>query len=186
MYFYGILLRKIIVILQFFQYTKIYEKMENVGIASFYRICLLAVIITMRLLILKILCGDESLTSIFHFFCKAIVSVYYSGYLPFYLSKKILSCSLHFIIKFLILCTIRLILLLRFLFCLTVLYLFSVFLASNMSRIGSAFDVNVSHIATDDFNNFKSFLYFSNHSVHVDVHVNVDDYLNRKLYDYNF
>ena len=106
MYFYGFLLRKILEILHFFQSTKIYEAMENVGIALFYRICVVAAIITMRLLILEILCGDESLISIFHFLCKAIVPVYYSVYLPLLLSKKILSCSLRFI-KFLILCTLR-------------------------------------------------------------------------------
>ena len=60
MYFYGFLLRKILEILQFFQYTKIYETMKNVGIALFYRICLSAALVTMRFLILKILCGDES------------------------------------------------------------------------------------------------------------------------------
>ena len=38
--------------------------MENVGIALFYRNCLLAPIITVRLLILKILFGDESSISI--------------------------------------------------------------------------------------------------------------------------
>ena len=85
---YGFLLCKIIEILQFFQYTKIYEAMENVGIALFYRICVVAAIITMRLLILEILCGDESLISIFDFLCKAIVPVYYSIYLPLLLSKK--------------------------------------------------------------------------------------------------
>ena len=71
MYFYGFLLRKILEILQFFQYTKIYEAMENVGIALFYRICVVAAIITMRLLILEILCGDESLISIFDFFIQS-------------------------------------------------------------------------------------------------------------------
>ena len=69
---YGILLRKILEILQFFQYTKIHEAMENVGFALFFRICVVAAIITMRLLILEILCGDESLISIFHFLCKAM------------------------------------------------------------------------------------------------------------------
>ena len=68
MYFYGFLLRKILEILQFFQNAKTYEAMENAGIALFYRICVLASIITMRLLILEILSGDESLISIFHFF----------------------------------------------------------------------------------------------------------------------
>ena len=141
---YGFLLRKILEILQFFQYTKIYEAMENLGIALFYRFYVVAaIIITMRLLILEILCGDESLISIFDFLSKAIVPVYYSVYLPLLLSKKILSCSLRFI-KFLILCTLRLIILsLRFLFYLAVLYLLSVFLTSNMSCIGSAFDVMV-------------------------------------------
>ena len=60
-YLYGFLLRKILEILQYFQYIKIYEAMENVDIALFYRICVFVAIITMRLLILKILCGDESL-----------------------------------------------------------------------------------------------------------------------------
>ena len=68
MYFYCFLLRKILKILQFFQYTKIYEAMENVGIVLFYRISALAAIITMGLLIQEMLCGDESLISIFHFF----------------------------------------------------------------------------------------------------------------------
>ena len=110
MYFYCFLLRKILEILQYFRYIKIYKAMENVGIALFYRICLFVAIITMRLLMLKILCEDESLVSIFHFLCKAIVPVYYSVYLPFLLSKKILSCSLLFI-KFLILNTLRLMIL---------------------------------------------------------------------------
>ena len=152
--------------------------MENVGIALFYRICVVAAIITMRLLILEILCGDESLIPIFHFLCKAIVPVYYSVYLPLLLSKKILSCSLRFI-KFLILHNLRLIILsLRFLFYFAVLYLLSAFLTSNMSCIGIAFDVNPSCIVSDDFNEFRSFLIFSNNSVvNVDLHVNVDDYL---------
>ena len=129
MYFYGFLLRKILEILQFFQYAKIHEAMENVGIALFYRICVLAAIITMRLLILEILSGDESLISVFHFLCKAIVPVYFSAYLPFLLSKKILLCSLC-LMKFLKLFTLRLIILcLRFLFYLAVLYLLSVFWA---------------------------------------------------------
>ena len=147
MYFYGFLLRKILEILQFFQYTKIYEAMENLGIALFYRFYVVAaIIITMRLLILEILCGDESLISIFDFLCKAIVPVYYSVYVPLLSSKKILSCSLRFI-KFLILCTLRFIILsLRFLFYLAVLYLLSVFLTSNMSCIGVALDANVSCI----------------------------------------
>ena len=86
----------------------------------------------------------------------------------------------------LILRTLRLIILfLRYLFHLTVLYLLSVFLTSNMSRIGSAFDVSC--IVNDDFNDFRSFLIFSNNSVvNVDVHVNVDNDLNCKFYDHNF
>ena len=171
---------------QFFQCTKIYETMENVRIVSFYRICLLEAIITMRLLILKILCGNEISVSIFHFLCKVMVSVYYSVNLPFLLSKKVLSCSLLFI-KFLILYTLILIILfLRFLFYVTVLYLLSVLLACNMSRLGSAFDINVSCVVNDDFNNFRSFLIFYNNSVHVYVHVNVGNYLNHKFYDHNF
>ena len=83
MHFYGFLLRKILEILQYFQYIKIYEAIENVDIALFYRICVFTAILTMRLLILEILCGDESLMSIFHFLCKAIVPVSYSVYLPF-------------------------------------------------------------------------------------------------------
>ena len=186
MNFYGSLLCKILEILQFFQYTKIYETIENVGIASFYRIYLLAAIITMRLLVLKILFEDEILISSFHFLCKVLVSVYYSVYLSFLLSKKIFSYRLSFI-KFLILCTLRLIILfLRFLFCLTILYLLFVFLASNMTRAGSVFDVNVRYIVNDDFNEFRSFLIFSNNSIHVDVLVNVSNCLNCKFYDHNF
>ena len=63
------------------------------------------------------------------------------------------------------------------LFSLVVLFFLSVFLASNMSCIGSAFDVNVRCIVNDDFNDFRSFLFFSNNPVHVDVHVNVHNYL---------
>ena len=116
----------------------------------------------MRLLILEILCGDESLISIFHFLCKATVPFYYSIYLPFLLSKKkiILPCSF---------------------------ILLSVFLTSNMSCTGSAFDVHVSCIVNGDFIDFRSFLIFSNNSVvNVGVHVNVNNYLNRKFYDHNF
>ena len=78
----------------------------------FYRICVLAAIITMRLLmlILEVLWGNESLISIFHFLCKTIAPVYYSVSLPFLLSKKILSCILG-LIKVLTLCTFRLIIL---------------------------------------------------------------------------
>ena len=168
--------------------------MENVGIASIYRIYVLAATITMRLLFLDVLCGDESLKSVFRVLCKAIVPVYWSANLPLLLSKKILSCSLRFI-KFLILNTLRLTMLfLRFLFYLVVLYLLSVLLTSNMSCIGSVFDDNVSFIVNDDFNDFRpflnedfnyfrSFLIFSNNSVvNVDVHFKVDNYLNRKFY----
>ena len=184
---YGFLLRKILEILQFFQYTKIYEAMENVGIALFYRFYVVAAIITMRLLILEIFCGDESLTSIFDFLCKAIVPVYCSVYVPLLLSKKISSCSLRFI-KFLILCTLRFIILsLRFLFYLAVLYLLSVFLTSNMSCIDIALDANASCIVM--ILTTLSFLIFSNNSVvNVDIHVNVnvDNYLNSKFYDHDF
>ena len=62
--------------------------MESVGIALFYRICVFVAIITMRLLILEFLCGDESLIPIYHFLCKAIVPFHYSVYLQFLLSKK--------------------------------------------------------------------------------------------------
>ena len=108
MYFYGISLCKILEILQFLQYTKICETMENVGIALFYRICLLAALISMRFLILTILHGDESkaVNKKVNFLCKAVFSVYYSVYLQFLLSKKILLCSLLFI-KCLVLCTLR-------------------------------------------------------------------------------
>ena len=59
------------------------------------------------------------------------------------------------------------------------------FLTSNMSCIGSVFDVNVSCIVNDDFNDFRSFLIFSkNLVVDVDVHVNVDNYLNPKFYNH--
>ena len=60
------------------------------------------------------------------------------------------------------------------------------FLASNMSRIGSVFDANASYIVNDDFNRVRSFLIFSNNSVHVEVQVNVDNYLNCKFYHHNF
>ena len=60
------------------------------------------------------------------------------------------------------------------------------FLASNMTRAGSAFDVNVRYIVNDDFNDFRSFLIFSNNSIHVDVLVNVSNCLNCKFYDHNF
>ena len=158
MYFYGFLLCKILEILQFFQYAKPYDGMENVGIASFYRICVLTATITMRLLSLDVLCGDECLIPVFRFLCKAIVPIYWSAYLPLLLSKKILSCSLRFI-KFLILNTLRLIILfLRFLLYLVVLYLRSLLFTSNMSCIGNVFDDNLSFIVNDHFNDFRPFL----------------------------
>ena len=93
-------------------------------------------------------------------------------------------------IKFLILCTLRFIILSpRFLFYLAVLYLLSVFLTSNMSCIGIVLDANASCIVSDDFNNFRSFLIFSNNSavnVYVHVNVNVDNYLNSKFYNHDF
>ena len=56
-----------------------------------------------------------------------------------------------------------------------------------MSCIGIALDANASCIVSDDFNDFRSFLIFSNNSVvNVDVHVNVDNYLNSKFYDHDF
>ena len=85
-------------------------------------------------------------------------------------------------------CTLRLkILSQRFLFYFAVLYLLSVFLTSDMSCIGTVFDANASCIVSDDFNDFRSFLIFSNNSVvNVDVHVSVDNCLNLKLYDHDF
>ena len=74
-------------------------------------------------------------------------------------------------------------------FYLAVLYLLSVVLTSNMSCIGNALDANASCVASDDFNDFRSFLIFSNNSViNVDVHVNVnvDSDLNSKFYDHDF
>ena len=73
MCFYGFLLCKILEILQLFQYTEIYGTMENVGIALFYRIFVLAAIITMRLLTLDILYGDENLKSIFNINMKSLI-----------------------------------------------------------------------------------------------------------------
>ena len=56
-----------------------------------------------------------------------------------------------------------------------------------MNGIGSVFDVNVSCFVNDDFNNFRSFLIFSNNSVvDVDVDFNVENYLNLKFYDQFF
>ena len=55
-----------------------------------------------------------------------------------------------------------------------------------MSPIGSVFDVNVSYIVNDGFDDFRSLLIVCNNPVHVDVHVNVGNYLNRKFYDHIF
>ena len=68
-----------------------------------------------------------------------------------------------------------------------VLYLLSVFFTSNMSCIGIAFDVNASCIVSDDFNDFRWFLIFSDSSVfNADVYVNPGGYLNSKFYDHDF
>ena len=118
--------------------------------------CLLATIITIRLLILNmILCRGESLISIFHSFYKKPQFPSTTQFIQhFFYPKKKSSCCLRFI-SFLIWCSLRsIILFLRFLFYLAVLYLLSVFLASN---IGSVFMVNVSFIIYDDFNNFFNF-----------------------------
>ena len=74
--FFSSSIPKILEMLQFFQYTKIHDRMENAGMASFYIFLLLAAIITTRLLILKMLLGDESLILIFHLLLKTMVSVY--------------------------------------------------------------------------------------------------------------
>ena len=66
------------------------------------------------------------------------------------------------------------------------MYLLSELFASNISCPGTDFNVNVSCIVNEDFNDFRSFLNFSSNSVHVDVHINVDNYLNRKFYNHNF
>ena len=58
-----------------------------------------------------------------------------------------------------------------------------------MSCIGTVFDANASCIVSDDFNDFRSFLIFSNNLVvNVDVHVNVNvnNYVNSKFYDHDF
>ena len=123
----------------FFNILKFMKQWRISALPYFIRFYVVAAIITMRLLILEILCGDESLISIFNFLCKAIVPVYYSIYPALLLSKKNLPYSLR-LIKFSIFCTLRFIILsLRFLFYLAVLYLLSVFLTSNMSFIGIAF-----------------------------------------------
>ena len=132
--------------------------MENVSFSLFYRTFLLAPLISMRLLILKILCWVESLISIFNFLCKFAVLIYYPVYLSFLLSKKILSCSLRFT-KFLILCTLRLIILfLRYLFWFWFLIWFALVVFLTLMLV-----------VMDDFIDFRSSLIFSSNSVHVDV-----------------
>ena len=49
-----------------------------------------------------------------------------------------------------------------------------------MNRFGSVFDVNVSYIVKEDFNDIRSFLISSYNSVHVYVYVNGENYLNHK------
>ena len=55
-----------------------------------------------------------------------------------------------------------------------------------MSRFSCVFNNNVMCLASDDFSDVRSFLFFSNNLVHVHVHVNVANYLNRNIYDQNF
>ena len=62
----------------------------------------------------------------------------------------------------------------------TALYLLSVFFSSNMSLLGSVFDVNVSCIVSCDFNNYRSFLIF------LRTHFMLMLTLNCKFYDHNF
>ena len=59
------------------------------------------------------------------------------------------------------------------------------FLTANMSCCSSVFDVNVGYIENDNFNKFRSFSIFPNISVHVGIHINVDNYLNHKFYIQN-
>lgn len=59
------------------------------------------------------------------------------------------------------------------------------FLTANMSCFSSVFDVNVGYIENDNFNKFRPFSIFSNISVCVGIHVNVDNYLNHKFYIQN-
>ena len=58
--FYGPLFSQNLSNSAIFQSVKVHKKMEYVCNKLFYRICLLAAIITSRLLILNILYGDES------------------------------------------------------------------------------------------------------------------------------
>ena len=63
------------------------------------------------------------------------------------------------------------------------------FLTSNISCVGVALDANASCIVSGDFNDFRSFLIFSNNSViDVNVHVNanVGNDLNSKFYGHGF
>ena len=60
------------------------------------------------------------------------------------------------------------------------------YFVSNISLFSSVFDVDACYIVNDNFNDFNSFFIFSNNSVHVDVHVNVDNFLNRKIFNRNF
>ena len=59
------------------------------------------------------------------------------------------------------------------------------FLTANMSCFSSVFDVNVGYIENDNFNKFRFFSIFSNISVHVGIHINVDSCLNHKFYIQN-
>ena len=59
----------------------------------------------------------------------------------------------------------------------------SVFLISNTSRVGTVFGINVSYIVNDDFSDFTSFLIVFNNPDHVEVQVNVNNYLDRKFYN---
>ena len=67
MYFHGFLIRKIIL--------KSMKQWIMSALPYFREFSVLAAIITMRLLILETLCGDESLIQIFRFLCKAMVLV---------------------------------------------------------------------------------------------------------------
>ena len=78
---YGFLPRKILEILQFFNILK-FMKQWRMSALPYFAEFVVAAIITMRLLILEILCGDESLILIFHFLSKVMVPVYYSVYPP--------------------------------------------------------------------------------------------------------
>ena len=68
--FYDSFLRKIIDILQFFQYPKIYQRAGNVGIGLISHNLSVRSHNNYRLLILKILYGDDSLMSVFRVYVK--------------------------------------------------------------------------------------------------------------------